>query len=53
MVAIRYEQSNYDRDVVFWDIAKVVVLYRKDTFKEMYVHMVALDDFFFESYQET
>lgn len=55
VVDIRYEQSEYDRDVVFWDVAKVVVLYRKmkEGFKEPLVRMAALDDFYFETYQKT
>ncbi|WP_087064305.1 hypothetical protein [Intestinibacillus massiliensis] len=55
MVEIRYEQCENDRDVVFWDVAKVVVLYRvlKPGFETPLTSMVALGDFYHETYQKT
>lgn len=55
VVDIRYDPCEYDRDVVFWDVAKVPVLYRemKKEFKTPLVRMAALDDYYFETYQKT
>lgn len=54
-VDVRYEQSENDRDVVFWDVAKVVLLYRvlKPSFEVPLTRMVALGDFYHETYQKT
>lgn len=55
VVDVRYEACDFDRDVVFWDVAKVPVLYRrmKEGYSEPLVRMVALDDFYFETYQKS
>lgn len=55
MVDIRYDSCMDDRDIVFWDVAKVIVLYRtlKNSEPEPLTRLVALDDFYYETYQKT
>lgn len=52
---IRYDSTGCDRDVVLWDVAKVIVLYRKlkEASGSPAEQMVGLTDYYFETYQKT
>ena len=50
---VSYKEKDYDREIVFWDLSRVVVLFRKSKEASGSVKMVALDDYYFETYQKT
>lgn len=51
---LRYDPWECDRDVVLWDVAKVVVLYRRlKKSSEPREQLVGLADYYMETYQKT
>lgn len=50
---INYDKVDYDREIVFWDLSKVVVLFRKLKSGSGSVKMVAMDDYYCDTYQKT
>lgn len=49
--AIRFEPFEKDRNVVFWDLSKIICIYRKD-YKDK-IGIVAYSDYFIESRKKT
>jgi len=47
---VYYESTPYAREIVFFDLVKVVILYRKD--KKGNIRLLAYDDFMVETYEK-
>lgn len=48
---IYYESTPYTREIVFWDLIKIVALYRKD--KKGNIELIAFNDFLVSSHEKT